>query len=67
MNQADRSVNLAADRTRLAYERTMMAWTRTATSLSTFGFTIYKFFQIELGKLHAGQEGPLDRVILRCS
>ena len=25
----------------------MMAWIRTATSLITFGFTIYKFFQIE--------------------
>ena len=25
----------------------MMAWTRTATSLITFGFTVYKFFQIE--------------------
>jgi putative membrane protein len=27
-----------------------MAWVRTATSLITFGFTIYKFFQIELSK-----------------
>lgn len=59
MSQADRTVDLAADRTRLAYERTMMAWTRTATSLITFGFSIYKFFQIEFEKLHAGQEGPL--------
>ena len=32
-------------RTNLAYERTLMAWTRTATSLISFGFTIYKFFQ----------------------
>ncbi len=24
-----------------------MAWTRTATSLITFGFSVYKFFQIE--------------------
>jgi putative membrane protein len=32
-------------RTRLAHERTMMAWVRTATSLISFGFTIYKFFQ----------------------
>jgi putative membrane protein len=32
-------------RTRLAYERTTMAWVRTATSLISFGFTIYKFFQ----------------------
>jgi putative membrane protein len=43
----DNSTRLAFDRTRAAYERTMMAWIRTATSLITFGFTIYKFFQIE--------------------
>jgi putative membrane protein len=43
----DRSTQLAFERTRVAYERTMMAWIRTATSLITFGFTIYKFFQLE--------------------
>ena len=43
----DTATELAFDRTRAAYERTMMAWIRTATSLITFGFTIYKFFQIE--------------------
>jgi len=43
----DTSTKLAYDRTRLAYERTMMAWVRTSASLITFGFTIYKFFQIE--------------------
>jgi len=36
---------LAVERTRLAHERTLMAWVRTATSLISFGFTIYKFFQ----------------------
>jgi putative membrane protein len=36
---------LGIERTCLAYERTMMAWVRTATSLISFGFTIYKFFQ----------------------
>ena len=46
----DTSTKLAYDRTRLAYERTMMAWVRTATSMITFGFTIYKFFQIEEGE-----------------
>jgi putative membrane protein len=46
----DSSTQLAAVRTRLAYERTLMAWIRTATSLITFGFTIYKFFQIELAR-----------------
>ena len=44
----DVSTKLAFDRTRLAYDRTMMAWVRTATTLITFGFTIYKFFQLEL-------------------
>ncbi len=45
---ADTGTRLAVDRTRLAYERTMMAWIRTAASLISFGFTIYKFFQLEL-------------------
>jgi putative membrane protein len=45
---ADTSTRLAVDRTRLAYERTMMAWIRTAASLISFGFTIYKFFELEL-------------------
>ena len=31
-----------------------MAWIRTATSLITFGFGVYKFFQLELG--NAGRE-----------
>jgi putative membrane protein len=38
------ATRLALDRTRLAHERTLMAWVRTATSLISFGFTIYKFF-----------------------
>jgi putative membrane protein len=42
---ADERTSLALDRTRLAHERTLMAWVRTATSLISFGFTIYKFFQ----------------------
>jgi putative membrane protein len=45
----DPGTRLAVDRTRLAYERTLMAWVRTAVSLITFGFTIYKFFQLERG------------------
>ena len=43
----DIATELAFDRTRAAYERTMMSWIRTATSLITFGFSIYKFFQLE--------------------
>ena len=38
---------LAMQRTWLAHERTLMAWVRTATSMISFGFTIYKFFQFE--------------------
>lgn len=44
----DSSTSLAVDRTLLAHDRTMLAWIRTATALITFGFTIYKFFQLEL-------------------
>jgi putative membrane protein len=39
------STELAMDRTLLAHDRTLMAWVRTATSLISFGFAIYKFFQ----------------------
>ena len=45
----DAGTRLAADRTWLADERTLMAWIRTATSLISFGFTIYKFFAFEAG------------------
>jgi len=43
----DTSTHLAFERTRAAYERTMMSWIRTATSLITFGFSIYKFLQLD--------------------
>jgi inner membrane protein YidH len=45
----DVSTRLAYDRTFLAHERTLMAWVRTSSSLITFGFSIYKFFQLERG------------------
>lgn len=46
------TTKLAYERTNLAYERTMMAWIRTAVSLISFGFAIYKFFQLEeIGRL----------------
>jgi putative membrane protein len=48
-------MTLALERTYLAHERTLMAWTRTATSLITFGFTLYKFFEY----LH--ERGEADR------
>ena len=40
-------MKLALERTYLAHERTLMAWVRTATSLITFGFTLYKFYHLQ--------------------
>lgn len=45
----DANTKLSVERTMLAQERTLMAWVRTGTSLISFGFTIYKFFQLEAG------------------
>lgn len=50
----DTATTLAFERTRIAYERTMMAWIRTATSLITFGFSVYKFFEFEMKNSPAG-------------
>ena len=55
------STILAVERTRLAHDRTLMAWVRTATSLISFGFTIYKFFQYlheQQGTQSRGRFGP---------
>jgi putative membrane protein len=62
----DASTRLAVERTRLAYERTLMAWVRTAISLITFGFTIYKFFQLErdVGFRRHGVIGPTEFAML---
>jgi len=49
------STQLALDRTRLAHDRTMLAWIRTATSLITFGFSVYKFFSFELKEPQPGR------------
>jgi putative membrane protein len=56
------TTTLAFERTRIAYERTMMAWIRTATSLITFGFSVYKFFQFELknGALESSLISPRE-------
>ncbi len=52
----DTATRLAFERTRVSYDRTVMAGVRTATSLITFGFTIYKFFQLEMiGRDRTGQ------------
>jgi putative membrane protein len=60
--ELDTSTRLAYDRTRLAYENTMMAWVRTATSLITFGFSVYKFFQFDIkrGQEFSGSVGPRE-------
>jgi putative membrane protein len=47
--------DLAVERTRLAHERTMMAWIRTSTSMISFGFGIYKFFDYFHGAQPATQ------------
>jgi putative membrane protein len=56
----DTGTRLAVDRTRMAYERTMMAWVRTATSLISFGFTVYKFFEFEEGRNAVATGGLLS-------
>lgn len=66
-SEGNPSNNLAADRTPLAYDRTLLAWIRTATALITFGFTIYKFFQLELARVAPRQErlfGPREFALL---
>ena len=62
----DVSTRLAFDRTRLAHDRTMMAWVRTATSMISFGFTIYKFFQLDINKGVRGDRliGPREFALL---
>jgi putative membrane protein len=53
------ATKLAVDRTRLAHDRTLLAWVRTSTSLISFGFTVYKFFQY----LQENQQAaPSDRL-----
>jgi putative membrane protein len=52
----DTATRLAIERTRVAYERTIMSAVRTSTSLITFGFSAYKFFQMDLSNIGgAGQ------------
>ena len=42
---AEERTDLAYERTALANDRNLMAWIRTSISLTSFGFTIYKFFE----------------------
>jgi putative membrane protein len=65
--RVDASIGLAADRTGLAYDRTLLAYTRTTITLITFGFTIYKFFQLELARAQPRPErlfGPTHFALL---
>jgi putative membrane protein len=43
----DASTSVGFEAVRASNERIMMSWISTATSLIAFGFSIYKFFQIE--------------------
>jgi putative membrane protein len=64
------SNQMALDRTWLAHERTLMAWVRTATSMISFGFTIYKFFQFEVEKsapVRRGLLSPRDFALIMVS
>lgn len=63
------STHLAIVRTWLAHERTLMAWVRTGTSMISFGFTIYKFFQFESGqaKVSKGLLTPRDFALIMVS
>jgi len=54
------TTRLAFERTRGGYQRTMMAWIRTGTSLITFGFAVYKFFQLEMAGTVAKSKGLID-------
>jgi len=59
------STQLAVDRTRLAHDRTMLAWIRTAASLISFGFSIYKFFDLQpYAARHASFIGPHGFAVL---
>lgn len=64
------SNQMALDRTWLAHERTLMAWIRTSTSMISFGFTIYKFFQFEVVKdapIRHGLLTPRDFALIMVS
>ena len=45
-------------RMRISYEQMLISWIGTATSLIAFGFTIYKFFQLEAPR------GPVQKRLL---
>ena len=58
--------DLGLHRTFLAHDRTLMAWIRTSTSLISFGFGIYKFFEYlreTEGRHFAQRFGPREFAI----
>ena len=52
-NASDLRIPAALVRTALSSEQTLMSWVRTSLSLSTFGFSIAKFFQYLAGQSDA--------------
>lgn len=69
-NASPTSNQMAADRVWMAHERTLMAWIRTATSMISFGFTIYKFFEGRCSRLGVRRFRPgsslvAGRLVLR--
>ena len=66
VTQLDTNTKLACERTRIAYDRTMMSWIRTATSLISFGYATFKFFQLELkaGEHTSHLIGPREFAII---
>jgi putative membrane protein len=59
----DTATRLAIERTRVAYERTIMASIRTSTSLITFGFSAYKFFQLDPLDGRTGNAPPRSSIL----
>ena len=69
MSELNAATKLALDRTVMAHQRTLMAWIRTATSLISFGFGTYKFFEYlgTLEKVHRREIGPRSFAFLMIS
>jgi len=40
----------------MAHERTLTAWVRTGISLITFGFAVYKFFELKIASINPREE-----------
>ena len=55
----DASTRLSYERTILSHERTLLSWLRTGATLITFGFSIYKFFQIDLRRVGGEAAGAV--------